>query len=77
MEVISQYLGYFVIVIAIVAVLFAWAYFTKRLQKDFTTMTVGTFTPNRTPMWLYRILASLPYRMPVIGISNMALGRVK
>lgn len=39
MEVISQYLGYFVIVIAIVAVLFAWAYFTKRLQKDFTTMT--------------------------------------
>ena len=53
------------------------AQFRRAGLKDFTTMTVGTFTPNRTPMWLYKVLASLPYRMPVIGISNMALGRVK
>jgi len=39
MEIISQNAIYFVIVIVLVAVLFAWAYLTKRLQKDFSTMT--------------------------------------
>ena len=44
--------------------------------KDFIAMTVGTFTPNRTPTWLYKTLMRLPYRMPIIGISNMAFGQV-
>lgn len=39
MEVISQNAVYFVVVAAIMILLFAWAYFTKRIQKDFTTMT--------------------------------------
>jgi len=40
------------------------------------TFTVGTFTPNRTPIWLYKILAALPYRIPLFGISNLAVARV-
>jgi SAM-dependent methyltransferase len=51
--------------------------FRRAGLKDFKTMTVGTFTPNRTPIWLHKILASLPYRMPLIGISNAAVGRVE
>lgn len=39
MEVISQNAVYFVVVVVIMAALFAWAYATKRVQKDFTTMT--------------------------------------
>ncbi|MCL4269416.1 MAG: hypothetical protein KJZ72_07720 [Anaerolineales bacterium] len=39
MEVISQNAVYFVVVAAIMILLFAWAYFTKRIQKDFITMT--------------------------------------
>jgi SAM-dependent methyltransferase len=53
------------------------AQFQRAGLKNFTTMTVGTFTPNRTPIWLCKALASLPYRMPIIGISNMAFGRVE
>lgn len=40
------------------------------------TFTVGTFTPNRTPIWLYKRLAALPYRVPLFGISNLALAQV-
>lgn len=39
MEVISQNIVYFVVVLAIMVLLFAWAYATKRVQKEFTTMT--------------------------------------
>lgn len=39
MEVITQNAVYFVVVAAIMILLFAWAYFTKRIQKDFVTMT--------------------------------------
>jgi energy-coupling factor transport system substrate-specific component len=39
-EMFSQHATYFFVVIAIMVLLFAWAYFTKRMQKDFTTMTV-------------------------------------
>ncbi|NTU56003.1 MAG: ECF transporter S component [Anaerolineales bacterium] len=39
MEVISQNVVYFVVVLAIMALLFVWAYLTGRMQKDFSTMT--------------------------------------
>lgn len=39
MEVISQNIVYFVVVLVIMVLLFAWAYATKRMQKDFSTMT--------------------------------------
>ncbi len=39
MEIISQNVTYFIVVIAIMILLFAWAYVTKRAQKDFVTMT--------------------------------------
>lgn len=39
MEVITQNAVYFVVVAVIMILLFAWAYFTKRIQKDFITMT--------------------------------------
>jgi len=39
MEVISQNAVYFAVVAVIMILLFAWAYFTKRIQKDFITMT--------------------------------------
>ncbi|KAF0107865.1 MAG: type 11 methyltransferase [Anaerolineaceae bacterium] len=41
------------------------------------TFTVGCLTPNRTPEALARILIRLPYRWPVIGITNAALGEVE
>ena len=39
MEVITQNAVYFVVVFVIMIALFAWAYMTKRMQKDFSTMT--------------------------------------
>lgn len=39
MEIISQNIVYFIVVILIMAALFAWAYATGRVQRDFTTMT--------------------------------------
>lgn len=39
MEVISQNIVYFAIAIAIMVLLFVWAYATGRVQKDFSTMT--------------------------------------
>lgn len=40
------------------------------------TFSVGTFTPNRTPLWLYKTLAALPYLVPLFGISNLAIAEV-
>jgi SAM-dependent methyltransferase len=40
------------------------------------TFSVGTFTPNRTPLWLYKTLAALPYIVPLFGISNLAIAQV-
>ena len=39
MEVITQNVVYFVVVLAIMVLLFVWAYLTGRMQKDFSTMT--------------------------------------
>lgn len=39
MEVISQNAVYFAVALAIMVLLFVWAYATKRIQKEFTTMT--------------------------------------
>lgn len=39
MEVITQNAVYFVVVFVIMIALFGWAYMTKRMQKDFSTMT--------------------------------------
>ena len=40
------------------------------------TFTVGCLTPNRTPTWLARILIRAPYKLPLVGITNIALGTV-
>lgn len=39
MEVITQNVVYFIVVLAIMVLLFVWAYLTGRMQKEFTTMT--------------------------------------
>lgn len=39
MEVISQNAVYFAVMLAVMALLFVWAYLTGRMQKDFSTMT--------------------------------------
>ncbi|MEW6084423.1 MAG: ECF transporter S component [Chloroflexota bacterium] len=39
MSIISENAGYFIIAVVIVAALLVWAYLTKRMQKDFSTMT--------------------------------------
>ncbi|RJP47954.1 MAG: methyltransferase domain-containing protein [Anaerolineaceae bacterium] len=51
-------------------------HFRRAGLTDIRTFSVGTFTPNRTPLWLYKILAALPYRVPLFGISNFALAQV-
>lgn len=37
--------------------------------------TVGWLTPNVPPVWLYHILKSMPFRMPLIGLSHFFLLR--
>lgn len=44
--------------------------------KNIRAFSVGTFTPNRTPMWIYKTLAALPYRVPLFGISNLAFAEL-
>jgi energy-coupling factor transport system substrate-specific component len=39
MDIISQNIVYFLIVVALIVVLLAWAYATKRVQQDFNTIT--------------------------------------
>jgi SAM-dependent methyltransferase len=51
-------------------------HFRRAGLTNIRTFSVGAFTPNRTPLWLYRILAALPYRVPLFGISNFALAEV-
>jgi len=36
-------------------------------------LTAGCFTPNRTPEWLFKILRRMPYKWPLLGVSNVAL----
>jgi ubiquinone/menaquinone biosynthesis C-methylase UbiE len=38
--------------------------------------SVGCFTPNRTPAWLANLFMKLPYRWPVIGMYNIAIGYI-
>lgn len=38
--------------------------------------TVGTFTPNRTPLPLAHLLNRLPYRWPAIGLYQIGFGNV-
>ena len=52
------------------------SHFRRAGLTNIRTFSVGTFTPNRTPVWLYKILAALPYRVPLFGISNFALAQV-
>jgi SAM-dependent methyltransferase len=56
-------------------------WFTKNLLegaglRDVRLFSVGCFTPNQTPLWLARLLMKLPYRWPLIGLYNIALGYV-
>ena len=51
-------------------------HFRRAGLTDIRTFSVGTFTPNRTPLWLYKTLAALPYRVPLFGISNLAIAQV-
>jgi len=44
--------------------------------KNIRAYSVGTFTPNRTPTWIYKTLAALPYRVPLFGISNLAFAEL-
>ena len=39
MSIISENTVYFIIAVAIIAILLVWAYVTKRMQKDFSTLT--------------------------------------
>lgn len=38
---------------------------------------VGLIFPNKTPSWLYPALAALPFRIPLIGISQLVVARVR
>ena len=54
-------------------------FYTRRLLinaglKNISCDTVGWFTPNRTPEWLVRVLSKFPYRIPMLGLHNIALG---
>jgi SAM-dependent methyltransferase len=51
-------------------------HFRRAGLTNIRTFSVGAFTPNRTPLWLYKTLAALPYRIPLFGISNLALAQV-
>lgn len=44
--------------------------------SDIIACTVGCFTPNRTPMWLANLLVKLPFRWPLIGLYNVAIGKI-
>lgn len=36
---------------------------------------VGWLTPNVPPVWLYRLMRRLPFRVPLVGISHFVLAR--
>lgn len=55
---------------------FMQAHFRRAGLTHIRAFSVGTFTPNRTPTWLYKVLGALPYRVPLFGISNLAIAQV-
>lgn len=61
MEVISQNAVYFAIALAILVILFVWAYATGRVQKDFTTMT-----------WVL-----IPVAIAINGVVGYIVGQIK
>jgi ubiquinone/menaquinone biosynthesis C-methylase UbiE len=42
--------------------------------KNIRSVTVGWFTPMRTPGWLARFMSKLPYRVPMLGLYTITLG---
>lgn len=44
--------------------------------RPLRTLTVGCYTANRTPRALFPLLGRLPYRWPLVGVSNLALAEV-
>ncbi len=61
MEVISQNIVYFAIAIAIMVLLFVWAYASGRVQKDFSTMT-----------WVL-----IPVAIAINGVIGYIVGQIK
>jgi energy-coupling factor transport system substrate-specific component len=61
MEVISQNIVYFIIAIAILVILLAWAYATGRMQKDFSTVT-----------WVL-----IPVAIAINGVIGYIVGQIK
>lgn len=61
MEVITQNAVYFAIALAILVILFVWAYATGRVQKDFTTMT-----------WVL-----IPVAIAINGVVGYIVGQAK
>ena len=45
--------------------------------RPLTFQRVGLIFPNRTPQWLYHALRPLPFRVPLVGISNLVVARVQ
>ncbi len=60
---------------------FTPSYVCKLLEKQgleqISCDTVGYFAPNRTPRSLAFVLASLPYRVPLVGMYTIATGYKK
>ena len=53
--------------------------YTKRLLinaglRDVRVASVGCFPPNRTPPWMVGFFQKLPYRWPIVGMYNIAIG---
>ena len=61
MDVISQNIVYFIIAIAILVALLAWAYATRRIQKEFSTMT-----------WVL-----IPVGIAINGVLGYIVGQLK
>jgi energy-coupling factor transport system substrate-specific component len=61
MEVITQNAVYFVVALAILVLLFVWAYATGRIQKDFSTMT-----------WVL-----IPVAIAINGVIGYIVGQLK
>lgn len=51
--------------------------FARAGLEPLTFQRVGLIFPNRTPPWLYPALRALPFRVPLIGISNLVVARVQ
>jgi len=42
--------------------------------REVRVASVGCFTPNRTPQWLVNMFIRLPFRWPLVGMYNIAIG---